>query len=340
MNDWDDRGWKPYVPVAARRKKAEAAAGRAKKAGKTLSPIAPSRGAIARTVWGKAWCSNLEHYSDYANRLPRGRTYVRNGSVIDLVVESGEVRAQVMGSKLYRVDIRVEAVAQKPWKAICADCAGSIDSMVELLQGVFSTAVMQRLCRPGDGLFPTPKDIEFDCSCPDWASMCKHVAAVLYGIGARLDQQPELLFALRGVDGQDLLAQASADVAGSGVAGSAGPSKGSRVLEDVALGDVFGIEMGASVPVGDAALPAAGPGRKKAAGKASGEKVVADRTRLSGVATKASGAGTKAVGGKDVATGRGESGGKGATAARRPTGTAAAKAGTRAPPATKAKMSR
>ena len=334
MNDWDDEGWKPYVPVAVRRKKAEAAAGRAKKAGKTLSPIEPSRGAIARTVWGKAWCTNLEHYSDYANRLPRGRTYVRNGSVIDLVVEPGGVHAQVMGSELYRVDVRVAAVAQKQWKAVCADCAGSIDSMVELLQGVFSTAVMQRLCRPRDGLFPTPKDIEFDCSCPDWASMCKHVAAVLYGIGARLDQQPELLFALRGVDGQDLLAQASADVARPG-----GSSKGSRVLEDVALGDVFGIEMGASAPVGDAAVPATGRGRKKVTGKASGEKDaadVADRKRVE----KRVDDRKVAVDGKGVTAAKGRAGGRETAVAKKPARTASAKGGARVSPATRTKLPR
>lgn len=243
-------GWKPYVPVAARRKKAEAAANRAKKAGQSLSGIAPIRGAIAKTVWSKAWCANLEHYSDYANRLPRGRTYVRNGSVIDLVIEPGIVRAGVMGSELYRVELRVKPVVAKHWQAICADCAGSIDSMVELLQGRFSTAVMERLCRPRDGLFPVPKDISLVCSCPDWASMCKHVAAVLYGIGARLDQQPELLFALRGVEGQDLLAQASAGVSLSGTGRSAGTSKRSRVLEETELGDVFGIEMGTGAQVG------------------------------------------------------------------------------------------
>ena len=235
MSYW---GWKPYVRVAARRRRAESAAAGARRTGATLSPVVPSRGAIAKTFWGKAWCDNLERYSDFANRLPRGRTYVRNGSVIDLAIGQGEVRAQVMGSSLYRVEVRVASVGQKHWRAIGVDCAGSIDSMVELLQGTFSKAVMQRLCRPGDGLFPAPKEIEFSCSCPDWASMCKHVAAVLYGIGARLDQRPELLFQLRRVDGNDLLAQAGTDPIRPGKR----PPK-ARVLDPSALGDVFGIEM-------------------------------------------------------------------------------------------------
>jgi uncharacterized Zn finger protein len=187
-------GWKPYVSTAQRRKKAEAAVAKARKAGATLSPVTASRGALAKTFWGKAWCDNLERYSDFANRLPRGRTYVRNGSVIDLKITEGKVQAQVMGSSLYKVAVGVIAVPAKQWQCVSADCAGSIDSLVELLQGQFSKAVMERICRPSTGLFPAPQEIEFSCSCPDWASMCKHVAAVLYGVGARLDEQPELMF--------------------------------------------------------------------------------------------------------------------------------------------------
>src|ERR1700737_1136520 len=147
-------GWKPYVSVAERRKKAELAAAKAKKAGTVLSPIASYRGAIAKTFWGKAWCDNLERYSDYATRLPRGRTYVRNGSVIDLKITEGEVHAQVMGSSLYKVAVSVIAVPGKRWQSISADCAGSIDSLVELLQGRLSKAVMERICTPNTGLFP------------------------------------------------------------------------------------------------------------------------------------------------------------------------------------------
>ena len=236
-------GWKPYVSVAERRKKAEKAAAKAKKSGAELAPIVPSRGAIAKTFWGKAWCDNLERYSDYANRLPRGRTYVRNGSVIDLRIAAGAVRAQVMGSSLYTVDVTVTAVPDPHWRAIGGDCAGSIDSLVELLQGKLSKAVMERICKPGTGLFPAPAEIKFSCSCPDWASMCKHVAAVLYGVGARLDQQPELIFNLRRVDARDLVAQAGAGLPKA----RKGPAAG-KVLDDAALADVFGIEMADVAP--------------------------------------------------------------------------------------------
>ena len=256
-------GWAPYVSVAARRKKAEKAAAKAKKSGAGLSPIEPSRGAIAKTFWGKAWCDNLERYSDYANRLPRGRSYARNGSVIDLKITEGAVLAQVMGSRLYRVAVKVTAVPLAHWQAIGTDCAGSIDSLVELLQGKLSTAVMQRICTPQTGLFPAPKEISFSCSCPDSASMCKHVAAVLYGVGARLDQRPELLFSLRRVDAKDLVSQAGAGLPKAKKGMAVG-----KVLDTSMLADVFGIEMDEAV----APLRVASPRKKPAPAKVIAKK--------------------------------------------------------------------
>ncbi|MHB8346914.1 MAG: SWIM zinc finger family protein [Acidiferrobacterales bacterium] len=242
--------WKPYVPVAQRRKKAEKAAAKARKAGTDLAPVTAYRGPVARTFWGKAWCDNLECYSDYANRLPRGRTYVRNGAVIDLKIMEGEVQALVMGSSLYRVSVSVAAVPRKHWQSVSADCAGSIDSLVELLQGQFSKAVMERICLPDTGLFPTPREIDFSCTCPDWASLCKHVAAVLYGVGARLDGQPELIFKLRRVDARDLVTRAGAGLPKS----KQGPVSG-KVLDEALLGDVFGLDMADDTPAANPATP-------------------------------------------------------------------------------------
>lgn len=233
--------WKPYVPVAKRRAQAEKAVAKAKKAGKALQPVVIEGRAIARTFWGKAWCDNLEVYSDYENRLPRGRSYVRNGSVIDLVIEPGRIKAQVIGSSLYKIEIGIAAVPEAHWRALVKACTGSIASLVELLQGKLSKAVMERLCAPKTGLFPAPKDIRFECSCPDWATMCKHVAAVLYGVGARLDEAPELLFTLRQVSANDLVTQAAELPA----ARKKAPPK-DRVLDDDQLADVFGIEMAVS----------------------------------------------------------------------------------------------
>jgi len=196
------------------------------------------------------------------------------------------VRSQVVGSSLYRVEVRVASVRQKPWKAIGADCAGSIDSMVELLQGTFSNAVMQRLCRPGDGMFPAPNEIEFSCTCPDWASMCKHVAAVLYGVGARLDQRPELLFQLRGVDGNDLLAQAGTGLIRAGK----GPAR-AKVLDESAVGDVFGIEMAEVATQRESVRAAAANGKTEAARASSAApKVVAEASTKASSARKKRGA--------------------------------------------------
>ena len=201
-------GWKPYVPAAARRRKAEREVAKRKKEGQAVSPVVIDGRTIAKTFWGKSWCENLERYSDFENRLPRGRTYVRNGSVVDLQITAGAIHALVSGSELYEVRLSVSPVAKARWKAICEDCGGAIDSLVELLQGRLSKGVMERMCREQHGLFPTPDEIRLACSCPDWAGMCKHVAAVLYGVGARFDHQPELLFRLRGVDEKELIVQA------------------------------------------------------------------------------------------------------------------------------------
>jgi uncharacterized Zn finger protein len=229
--------WKPYVSVAARQRKAAAEAQRLAKKGQALAPVVIEGRAIARTFWGKAWCENLERYSDFATRLPRGRSYARNGSVIDLQIAAGEVTALVSGSELYRVSVRIGAVAAAQWTTLSTDCAGAIDSLVDLLQGKLSAPIMERVTRAGTGLFPTPREIELDCSCPDWADMCKHVAAVLYGVGARLDRQPELLFTLRGVDEKELIASA-----GHGGSLTASPPS-ARVLVADGLGELFGIEL-------------------------------------------------------------------------------------------------
>jgi uncharacterized Zn finger protein len=254
--------WKPYVSVAERQRKAAAEAQRLSKKGKALDPVVIDGRTIARTFWGKAWCDNLERYSDFATRLPRGRSYARNGSVIDLQIAAGEVSALVSGSSLYRVAIRITAVDEDCWAALGKDCAGAIDSLVALLQGTLSAPIMERVTRAGTGLFPTPSEIELDCTCPDWADMCKHVAAVLYGVGARLDRQPELLFALRGVDEKELIASA-----GQGGSLTASPPS-ARVLVGGGLAELFGIELatftGATDDAGTAADGRPAPRRSTA----------------------------------------------------------------------------
>jgi hypothetical protein len=274
-------GWKPYVPAAARRRKAEREVEKRRKKGQAISPVVIEGRTIAKTFWGKSWCENLERYSDYENRLPRGRTYVRNGSVVDLQITAGAIHALVSGSELYEVRLSVTPVAKARWKAICEDCGGAIDSLVELLQGRLSKGVMERICRSGQGLFPTPDEIRLACSCPDWAGMCKHVAAVLYGVGARFDHQPELLFRLRGVDEKELIVQAGHAIPLGGQAPAAG-----RVLGGEDLADIFGLDM---APVDKrtqrkdvvkaVAAEKAGSGKKKAVVKRRGLKDMPGRKK-------------------------------------------------------------
>jgi len=232
--------WRPYVSVAERRRKAAREMAKLAKKGHSVSPVVIDGRVIAKTFWGKSWCENLERYSDYSNRLPRGRTYVRNGSVVDLQIAPGEIKAHVSGSEIYEVAMNVSAVPKARWNSICTDCAGAIDSLVELLQGRFSKGVMARICQQKTGLFPAPTEIHFTCSCPDWASMCKHVAAVLYGIGARLDERPELLFKLRKVDEKALIAKA-----GKGAPLSKKGPAADKVLAENGLSELFGLDLGA-----------------------------------------------------------------------------------------------
>lgn len=231
-------GWAPYVPVAERRRRAEREMAKLRKKGHLVSPVRIEGRTIARTFWGKAWCDTLESYRDYENRLPRGRTYVRNGSVIDLQIAPLQVKALVSGSEIYSVTISITSLPEAQWQSLCQGCAGGIDSLVELLQGRFSKAVMERLCRQDVGLFPKPSEIRFACSCPDGAWMCKHVAAVLYGVGARLDAMPELLFRLRDVDEKDLLASVAPAVPLT----STGPA-GENILADEDLSALFGLDL-------------------------------------------------------------------------------------------------
>jgi uncharacterized Zn finger protein len=253
--------WKPYVPVAKRRANAAKYAAKvAKKEGRPLAPVNIDGKKIAATFWGKAWCDNLERYSDYANRLPRGRTYVRNGSVVDLVIENGKIRALVAGSEVYTVTISITTLEKPAWKKIKQQCSQSIVSLIDLLQGKFDQGVMERLTQRDGGLFPKPGEIKMRCSCPDSAGLCKHLAAVMYGVGARLDQSPELLFTLRDVDHLELIGQA---VAADNLDKSLGAGQPSA-LAGSDLGELFGIEIDAGTIAAVADAPPRKGNRPKA----------------------------------------------------------------------------
>ena len=261
--DW----YPPYVPVGARRARARLELRALRERGVEVQPVElAGRGrAIARSFWGRRWCEHLESFSDYANRLPRGRTYVRNGCVCHLAIDTGGVDAMVAGRELYHVVIRIRKLKRPAWKAIQAACAGQIGSVLELLQGRLSDRVMEVVTDRDAGLFPKPGEIKLACDCPDWATMCKHAAAVLYGVGARLDKSPELLFRLRGVDEAELIA---ADMALPGGAPTA------DTLADDDLGSIFGIDLedGEGAPAPSTRKPPPGARTRRKQKKTPGQR--------------------------------------------------------------------
>lgn len=243
-----------YVTVAERKLKA------AKIAAKTpgdLRPIVISGRKISSTFWGKAWCDNVESYQDYANRLPRGRSYVRNGSVIDLKIAKGSVTALVCGTRStpYKITITIKQLNRPRWDALKKQCLGKIDSLVSLVQGKLSQDTLALLCEPDTGLFPEPSEITMKCSCPDWAGLCKHLAAALYGIGARLDTDPKLFFKLRGIDENELINADVVDALTDGI---------SSEIDDAAISDIFGVDFDTSDTLA-VADPAPKPKTKPAA---------------------------------------------------------------------------
>ncbi len=254
--------WRPYVSVAERRANARKEMARLAKKGMKVQPVELVGRKIAASFWGKGWCDHLESFSDYENRLPRGRTYVRNGSVCHLEIQAGRVEALVSGSELYKVTIEIKPLIQKTWEAIKKRCQGQIGSVLELLQGRLSDHVMEVVTDRQNGLFPQKGEIRLRCSCPDGAMMCKHVAAVLYGVGSRLDHQPDLLFVLRDVDAAQLISTEMSLPTGLAADGDA--------LAESGLADIFGID----IDSGDAPRPAAaGKTRKALPAKPKGKKV-------------------------------------------------------------------
>ena len=286
--------WRPYVPVAVRRARALREMNKLRRKGKDIQPVEIEGRTIARSVWGKRWCAHLESYSDYANRLPRGRTYVRNGSVCHLEVHPGRIDAIVSGSELYTVSVRIKKLKAAAWKSIKARCSGQIGSMLELLQGKLSRQVMSVVSDRERGLFPKPREIDFTCTCPDWAAMCKHVAAVLYGVGGRLDRHPEALFLLRGVDAEELIA-AEISLPTS--------TAGDDTLADDALAGIFGIDIDteAAPDMETAPPPAKAPARmrkgaRRQAASATGQRAAATTGRRTPRTRKARVTGTSASG--------------------------------------------
>ncbi len=280
-----------YVPVARRMAKANRQLEKLKQKNPDIRPVIIKGNKIARTWWGKAWCDNMERYADFAYRIGRGRSYARNGMVLDLQIAPGLITSLVQGtaSSPYEIEIRINNIDPIIWKDMKTAAGGRIDSLSELLAGKFPMDLMEIFTRRGQGLFPSPAEIHFSCSCPDIASMCKHVAATLYGVGARLDEDPGLFFTLRKADVSELVSEALDDRKKQMLDKAA--EKSDRVLGDVDLSEMFGIaldgEAPAETPAADGAKSPAplknlrrieptkpekrGKASKKKAGKASGK---------------------------------------------------------------------
>jgi uncharacterized Zn finger protein len=233
-------GWyshKPYVSAAQRKAKARREVEKLEKKGKELAPVHVEGLQMGKTFWGQSWCKHIESFSDLDNRLPRGKTYVRNESILDMQVRKGLITAMVMGNELYSIRIKIDPLTAGQWQKIKRKTAGQIGSMVELLSGRLSDSVMLSVTGQSDGLFPKPGQLDMDCSCQDNAQMCKHLGAVLYGVGCRLDEEPELLFKLRGVDHRELITEATITAGNATVVGNR------KVIAAGDLSAVFGIEI-------------------------------------------------------------------------------------------------
>jgi len=222
------------------KRKSEASRKSAEKKGKVLQPVAIEGRTIAKSWWGKAWCENLERYADYESRLDRGKRYVRTGAVIDLKIEKGKIKAKVQGSRKtpYKVEIRISPLSETRCQEIIAACGRRVETLEKLLAGDFPDE-LKDLFTQENGLFPTPREISFSCSCPDWALMCKHVAASLYGVGARLDENPSLFFSLRGIEMDRFIDVAIANKVELMLKNVTQPSK--RIISDGEILGLFGV---------------------------------------------------------------------------------------------------
>ena len=230
--------WDAYDGARERREALHTDLERRRRKGEVLEPLVAPRGTrhLVRNFWGKAWCRHLESYQDYESRLPRGRSYLRQGNVYNLAIEPGEVTAQVAGSSLYDVQVTIRALAKPDWEDLQKACAGQVGSLLDLLAGKLGDGVLRVVADPNCGLFPKPGEIRFSCNCPDWADLCKHAAAVLYGVAVKFDTDPALFFRLRGVDPMEIISKGAQTALVSPPAGDPG-------LEDADLGALFGIEL-------------------------------------------------------------------------------------------------
>ncbi len=236
-----------YVSVAKKRAKTEKKIKQLKKKNPDISPVSIEGKKLAESWWGISWNKNLESYADFSNRIGRGRSYVRHSAVLDLQIKPGKIESLVNGSfsTPYSVEIKIKKIKTLKWKNIIKKCQGETDSLNDLLDGKLPESMANILTNQKQGIFPSPDEIEFDCSCPDWAYMCKHVAATLYGVGTRLDHDPAMFFSLRGIKMDDLVSEAIQAQASQLIEKSK-TKKSKRIIQNADLSSQFGIDFDGS----------------------------------------------------------------------------------------------
>ena len=232
-------GFAEYVPVAEKKANALNAIKKLKEKDPNISPVI-IEGTLGKTWWSKSWNKNLESYADYSNRISRGKSYVRQHCVVDLKISKGEIFSKVQGSRIkpYDIEIKIETLTKEAMNHVLMSCQKSIESIEQLVEGKFPKGLETLICDKNEGLFPSPKAIQFSCTCPDYAVMCKHVAATLYGIGVRLEEDPLLFFELRDIDINGLIKK-SIEEKLENMLKHAG-DKSDRTIEDDNIEDLFG----------------------------------------------------------------------------------------------------
>lgn len=241
-NYWNAKMYYSQPTIQELQRKIQSSNNKANKKGKQLHPIHIEGRQIAKSWWGQAWCNVIENYADYGSRLERGKRYVRSGTVIDLNITKGRVRALVQGRRAtpYKVDIHISPLKEEEMETLIEKCGHKVSNLETLINGDFPKD-LQELFTSSSGLFPAPKEISFACSCPDWAIMCKHVAAVMYGIGAKFDENPFLFFELRGIDVHRLIDVAIESHVDHMLEHAHDQSE--RIIKDENIKDIFGIDI-------------------------------------------------------------------------------------------------
>ena len=165
------------------------------------------RGGFGVSWWAKRWIAVLERF-DIGARLGRGRSYARRGQVVSITIDKGLVKAMVQGSrpKPYGVTIRVKTLSGASWRKLARKLSHQAIFAAKLLAGEMPQDIEVAFKEAGLSLFPEKlKELDTDCTCPDWSNPCKHIAAVYYLLGEEFDRDPFLILKLRGMNREEIV---------------------------------------------------------------------------------------------------------------------------------------